>query len=193
MRRREPGRTLRTGAVTLMVVMGMMGGCGGKDKGNETVEQERNLPMLSVKSAAFENGATIPKKHTGEGANVSPAISWTGVPKETKEVALICDDPDAPRPQPWVHWVVYGLGSEVTGLAEGSAGGGLEGKNSSGWTGYTGPMPPKGHGVHHYHFKVYALDTKVGLRAGTTKEDLLKAMKGHIVAQGEVVGTYERK
>ena len=183
---------VRVIAGTLVTMVGIGAGCGQTGKADPE-PQERGAAMLTVKSRAFENGAAIPKKYTGEGGNVSPALSWTGVPEGTKELALICDDPDAPTPQPWVHWVLYGLGPEKTGLAEGNAGGGVEGKNGSGGTGYAGPMPPKGHGVHHYHFKVYALGTKAGLAAGATKEQLLAAMKGHILGQGEVMGTYERK
>ena len=149
--------------------------------------------MLTVKSTAFENGKPIPSKYTGEGVNVSPPLSWSAVPKEAVELALICDDPDAPRAQPWVHWVLYKLPADVTSLAEGNAGGAVEGKNDSGTSGYSGPMPPKGHGVHHYHFKLYALDARINLPAGATKDQLLKAIGDHYIAKGELIGTYERK
>jgi Raf kinase inhibitor-like YbhB/YbcL family protein len=148
---------------------------------------------IEVSSPAFEPGGAIPRKHTGEGEDVSPALTWTGVPDETKEIALICDDPDAPTPAPWVHWVVYKIPADRTGLPEGDTQGALEGKNDFGGTGYGGPMPPRGHGVHRYHFKVYALDTELEVAAGLTKERLLKAMEGHVLAEGELIGTYERK
>ena len=147
---------------------------------------------LEVKSSAFSNGGAIPRKYTGEGEDVSPPLSWSNVPEGTKEFALICDDPDAPRPTPWVHWVLYKISASVRELAEGSSGGAREGRNDFGNTGYGGPMPPPGHGVHHYHFKVYALDTELDLPPGATKEQLLGAMKGHVLAEGELVGTYER-
>ena len=148
---------------------------------------------INVTSTAFTAGGRIPRKHSGEGDDISPALSWSGIPDGTREIALICDDPDAPTPKPWVHWVVYKIPAARKGLEEGSAGGGLEGKTDFGTNGYGGPMPPPGHGVHHYHFKVYALDTELKLKAGATKDELLAAMKGHILAQGEIVGTYERK
>jgi Raf kinase inhibitor-like YbhB/YbcL family protein len=148
---------------------------------------------IIVESGVFETGGGIPKKYTGEGADVSPPLRWSGMPDGTKELALVCDDPDAPTAQPWVHWVVYGIPAETTGLAEGSAGGAREGKNDFGKTGYGGPMPPPGHGVHHYHFKFYALGEQLTLGAGATKEELLRAMKGHVLGEGELVGTYERR
>lgn len=148
---------------------------------------------IEVSSSAFEPGVAIPRKHTGEGQDVSPTLTWTGVPDETKEIALICDDPDAPTPAPWVHWVVYKIPADRTGLPEGDTQGALEGKNDFGGTGYGGPMPPRGHGVHRYHFKVYALDTELEVAAGLTKERLLEAMEGHVLAEGELIGTYERK
>lgn len=148
---------------------------------------------ISVKSRAFEAGGGIPKKYTGEGADVSPPLQWGEMPAGTEEIALICDDPDAPTPRPWVHWVVYKIPGDSNSLAEGSSGAAREGKNDFGRKGYGGPMPPPGHGVHHYHFKVYALDATLDLRAGASKDQLLDAMKGHILAEGELVGTYERK
>ena len=119
---------------------------------------------------------------------------WEGMPDETKEIALICDDPDAPTPDPWVHWVVYKIPADVMGFREGSTQGEvLEGKNDFGTLGYGGPMPPRGHGVHRYYFKVYALDAELEVAAGLTKEQLLEAIKGHVLDEGELVGTYERK
>ena len=156
---------------------------------------------ITVTSTAFSAGQAIPKKHTGEGENVSLPLKWSNLPAETKEMALICDDPDAPGSQPWVHWVIYKISAGTGGLPENVEAsptpavpaGAMQGPNDSGKTGYSGPMPPRGHGMHHYHFKVYALDARLNLRPGLTKSDLLKAMEGHVLAQGELVGTYERK
>ena len=148
---------------------------------------------IEVSSPAFSPGDSIPKKHTSEGPDVSPALTWTGLPEGTKEVALICEDPDAPRPEPWVHWVVYKIPATQTGFPEGSVQGTLEGENDFGRTGYGGPMPPKGHGVHHYHFKIYALDAELEVDAGLTKDQLLETMRGHVIAEGELIGTYERR
>jgi Raf kinase inhibitor-like YbhB/YbcL family protein len=150
------------------------------------------MAKLTVTSLAFEPGKQIPKKFTGEGEDVSPPLAWSGAPEGTKELALICDDPDAPRPEPWVHWVLYGIQADRTSLAEASKGVGVDGTNSWSRPGYGGPMPPPGHGVHHYHFKVYALDAPLDLEPGATKETLLKAMDAQIIGQGELIGTYER-
>ena len=158
---------------------------------------------LNLKSAAFADGAAVPKKHTADGDDLSPPLTWDAGPSPTKEFALICDDPDAPQDEPWVHWVLYKIPPDVTILSEGlphdeilsEPEGVLQGKNSftSGATiGYRGPAPPKGHGTHHYHFKLYALDTKLDLGPGATKQDVVAAMGGHIVAEGELIGIYER-
>jgi len=148
---------------------------------------------IEVSSPAFEPGGSIPRKHTGEGQDVSPALRWSGLPEETKEIALICDDPDAPRTEPWVHWVVYKIPADRTGLPEGGAQEALEGNNDFGAQGYGGPMPPRSHGVHHYHFKIYALDAELEAVAGLTKDRLLEAIEGHILDEGELIGTYERR
>lgn len=157
---------------------------------------------IRVTSDAFAHGERIPKRHAypGEGDNVSPALAWDGVPAAARQLALICDDPDAPRPEPWVHWVLYGIDPVTRALPEGlPADGDLaapiaarQGRNSWDETGWGGPMPPKGHGTHHYHFRLYALDAPVRLEAGATKEQLLAAMKGHVLATGELTGTYAR-
>lgn len=149
--------------------------------------------MLKVSSTAFQHNAPIPRRYTGEGEDISPPISWSGVPPGTKELALICEDPDAPREEPWSHWVVYHIPADRTSLPEGSAGGAMEGQNDFGRSGYGGPMPPPGHGTHHYHFKVWALDQSPDVGPGATRNRLLRAIQGHVIAQGELVGTYERK
>jgi Raf kinase inhibitor-like YbhB/YbcL family protein len=172
------------GCGTCLLFLGALAGCGG---GGQNEEQ-----AFQVSSTAFEPNGAIPKKYTGEGQNISPPLMWTGLPEGTKEIALICDDPDAPRAEPFVHWVAYKIPANLTGLPEGSAQGALEGENGAGRTGYIGPMPPEGSGVHHYHFKVYALDTELEAEAGLTKDRLLEAMEGHILADGELIGTYER-
>jgi len=186
----------------LTVLVLALAGCGeqatstkptpeGAKTGTEP-QGRRDAPM-KVTSPAFESGERVPQKHTGEADDVAPALEWVGAPEGTREFALICDDPDAPTPKPWVHWVLYKIPTDCTSLAEGNPGRALEGKNDFGDTGYGGPMPPRGHGVHHYHFKLYALDAELDLKPGATKEQVLAAMKGHILAQGELIGTYERK
>lgn len=156
---------------------------------------------LVLKSPDFENRGPIPRRFTGEGENVSPTLEWSGVPADTREFVLICEDPDAPGPEPFVHWMLYNISRNVTFLPEGIPN--LErieapiradqGKNSTGETGYLGPMPPKGSGIHHYIFKLYALDAEVGLRPGIEeKKELIDAIKGHIIGGTQFVGTYVR-
>jgi Raf kinase inhibitor-like YbhB/YbcL family protein len=155
---------------------------------------------LTVHSTAFASGQPIPRRHSGDGEDLSPPLSWSGVPASARELALIVDDPDAPTPEPWVHWVIYKIPVTTEGLAEGvppvphagSPPTALQGKNSWGSVGYRGPAPPKGHGVHRYFFKLYALDKTLDVPEGLDKPSLLKAMKGHIVAEGELMGTFER-
>jgi Raf kinase inhibitor-like YbhB/YbcL family protein len=158
---------------------------------------------IKVTSTAFSHGEQIPVKYTGEGEDLSPPINWSGVPEAAKELALICDDPDAPTAEPWVHWVIYKIPSTATGLPEGVAKkarlkdppGTLQGRNSwpSGQTiGYRGPFPPPGHGTHRYFFKLYALEAKLVMEPGHDKNTLIEEIKDHVLAEGELVGTYER-
>jgi Raf kinase inhibitor-like YbhB/YbcL family protein len=158
------------------------------------------MAQMTLTSTTFEPNQPIPRRHTGDGRDASPPLAWSGAPKGTQQYALIVDDPDAPRPQPWVHWVLYAIGPNCTHLPEGippaqrvsEPPGLIQGVNSWDKIGYGGPAPPPGHGVHHYHFKLYALDTALKLAPGLTKEDLLKAIDGHILAEAELIGTYSR-
>ncbi len=155
---------------------------------------------IVVTSSAFEQGQPIPRKYTGEGEDISPPLAWTGLPEGTKELALIVDDPDAPISEPFVHWLMYKIPPDTTELPEwipnteklSTPPGAIQCKNMMGNYGYGGPMPPKGHGVHHYHFKLYALNTTLIVRPNLTKKALLAAMKNHVLAQGELIGTYQR-
>ncbi len=149
---------------------------------------------LDMKSAAFQNGGDIPRKHTCDGGDVSPALSWTGAPARTRAFALIVDDPDAPGGT-WVHWVLYDLPANAKNLAEGSGGesqptGAKQGVNDFRKTGYGGPCPPGG--THRYYFKLYALDAPTELKPGATKQQVLAATKGHVLAESELVGRYGR-
>lgn len=158
---------------------------------------------LSLRSDAFTDQQQIPVRYTGDGADVSPPLAWDAVPAGTREFALLCDDPDAPTPQPWVHWVLYNLPADCRSLPEGLSGaasllaasGARQGRNS--WTsgqviGYRGPAPPRGHGRHHYHFRLIALDAPLKLRMGVSAVELQRAMQGHILETGELVGLYSR-
>ncbi|MCI0553175.1 MAG: YbhB/YbcL family Raf kinase inhibitor-like protein [Anaerolineae bacterium] len=153
--------------------------------------------QITITSDAFENGQSIPAKYSCNGRNISPALAWTNPPDGTQSLALIMDDPDAPIGT-WVHWVLYNIPAGTRSLQEDLPITGKNvdpsaiyvGKNSSGKIGYDGPCPPGG--IHRYFFKLYALDTTISLLPGATKEQVLKEMQGHILAQGELVGTFSR-
>jgi Raf kinase inhibitor-like YbhB/YbcL family protein len=155
---------------------------------------------ISIRSMSFEPEGPIPRRYTGDGEDVSPALEWSGVPAGTAELVLVVDDPDAPVAEPWVHWVVYGIPAGCAGLPEGFHGsltppglGGLrQGTNSWNTVGYRGPAPPRGHGPHRYRMTLYALDRPLDAPAGLDKARLLDACGGHILDEGQVVGTYER-
>jgi Raf kinase inhibitor-like YbhB/YbcL family protein len=155
---------------------------------------------LVLTSAAFAALGAIPTLHTCEGTDVSPPLAWTGVPANARSLVLIVDDPDAPDPKApkmtWVHWVLYDLPPTTTGLAEGVASSALppgtrEGKNDWKRTGYGGPCPPIGR--HRYFHKLYALDVLLGYLGPATKADVEAAMKGRVLAQAELVGTYQKE
>ena len=151
---------------------------------------------LALKSEAFDADSAIPAPFTCSGANHSPALSWSGAPGTTGSFALILEDPDAPRGT-FIHWVAYNLPSSMTGLRESApksatlADGGMQGVNGLGQIGYYGPCPPPGK-VHHYHFRLFALDSTLSLAPGADASALESAMKGHVIASGELVGTYSR-
>lgn len=147
---------------------------------------------MRIASSSFGNGGPIPKKYSCEGENLNPPLDISDIPKNTKSLALICDDPDAPAGT-WVHWVVWNIRPDIGEIVEGAKGLGVEGSNDFMKTGYGGPCPPKGHGPHRYFFRLYALDAMLSLRPGSAKNDLEKAMEGHIIEKAELVGTYERK
>ena len=150
---------------------------------------------MEITSTAFANEGMIPRRFTCDGEDISPPLSWKGMPGGTKSLALIADDPDAPR-KTWVHWVVYNLPARSGGLPENVppektiVGGGRQGTTDFGRIGYGGPCPPSG--THRYFFKLYALDAELGLAPGATKEELLQAMAGHVLAEAQLMGRYRR-
>lgn len=152
--------------------------------------------MLTLTSPAFAEGGAIPKRHTCEGQDVAPALQWTGVPAGAKSLALIVDDPDAPDPKApkrtYVHWVLYDIPPQATGIPEGGAppAGARPGRNDWGRTGYGGPCPPIGR--HRYVHKLYALDALLGDLGQPAKAALEKAMAGHVLAEARLVGTYQK-
>jgi Raf kinase inhibitor-like YbhB/YbcL family protein len=151
---------------------------------------------IKLTSTAFQEGATIPKAHTGDGPDTSPPLEWSNPPQGTKSFALICDDPDAPAGT-WVHWVIFNLPPSLQKLEEGAptketlSNGARQGKNDFGTIGYGGPAPPRGK-PHRYFFKLYALDMPLDLAPGATKDQLLAAMKDHVLDEGQLMGRYGR-
>ncbi len=191
-------------AVALLSLMGSIGCQGGQPAASDAAKETPHALTIRVTSTAFTEGQPIPKKYTGDGDDVSPPLAWSNLPKGAKELALICDDPDAPSPQapakePWVHWVIYKIPADATGLPEGvprelrpkEPAGAMQGANSWGKEsiGYRGPKPPVGSGTHRYFFKLYALDAPLSVEPGSSKAQLLKAMEGHRLAEGQLMGT----
>lgn len=154
------------------------------------------MRSLTFESPSFAANEPIPAEFTADGPDRSPPFRWGALPEGTRSLALICEDPDAPGPLPFVHWLIADLEPERTGheLDEGGGSfpGAVEGTNGFGRVGYGGPEPPRGSGTHHYHFRLHALDTRLRLTEGFTKDELLKAMGGHVLGAGELVGTYRR-
>jgi Raf kinase inhibitor-like YbhB/YbcL family protein len=157
---------------------------------------------ILVESPVLQNDRPIPKDYTPDGRNISPPLTWREVPGNTRELAVIVEDPDAGSPPPYVHWLIYKIPATAKGLPENvpidsavampaEIGGALQGSNGFRRNLYRGPAPPPGK-PHHYHFIVYALDQPLNLPAGATRQQLLDAMKGHVVGEGEIVSTYER-
>ena len=180
---------MRVHPVPIIALSVALAACG--DRG--TARGEAPVAM-KIESTAFEEGGTIPQRHTCDGDDVSPPLRWHGAPSGTQAFALIADDPDAPRGT-WVHWVAYDLPADVEELPAGAsrqgAAGATQGQNDFGRTGYGGPCPPPGP-AHRYYFKLYALDQPLGLAAGKTKSEIEAAMEGHVLASAQLMGRYAR-
>jgi Raf kinase inhibitor-like YbhB/YbcL family protein len=153
------------------------------------------LSKLQMESLAFEAQGQIPSKHTGEGQDISPALHWTKVPDGTRSFALVCHDPDAPLVSGgtygFVHWVLYNIPGSVTSLSEGTREY-TRGRNDANKEAYMGPMPPEGHGRHHYFFWLFALDSELNLGSGLTLWQLLARIEPHVIGMNRLVGTYQR-
>lgn len=177
-----------------LIVVGLICSCQTK-KQPDSEKQQSKYPEIKLTSAAFAEGTMIPKRYTCDGENVSPALAWTPVPAVTKSLALICDDPDAPMGT-WVHWVLFNIPKDTKELlanvpAQHSLPSrAIHGTNDFRKLGYGGPCPPSG--THRYFFNLYALDSKLELQPGVTKEELLKSMEGHVLAEGQLMGKYVR-
>jgi Raf kinase inhibitor-like YbhB/YbcL family protein len=157
---------------------------------------------IVVSSPTLKMDETMPRDYTPDGRNVSPPLTWSGAPPATRQFAVICEDPDAGNPPPFVHWLIYKIPATATGVPEGvpidpaapmppEIAGAIQGTSGFRRAIYRGPAPPPGR-PHHYHFVVYALDAALDLSAGLTRADLLDAIKGHVIGQGELVAIYER-
>ena len=149
-----------------------------------------NIKDLAITCGAFGADEAIPTEHAREGADETPMLSISGVPEGTRELAIICHDPDAPLPNGFTHWVVYGIPADVTEIRDDGAF--TQGVNDYGNPGYNGPNPPEGHGPHRYYFWVYALDAPLDAPPGLSRAELVERMADHIIEQARIVGTYER-
>lgn len=151
----------------------------------------RSAPRaLEVTSSSFTDGAELPRSATADGDGVAIPLSWANVPEETRSLVVVCEDPDAPLPEPFVHWIVVGIPKDASGIGRGASF--VEGMSSAATVGFTPAAPPLGHGVHHYHFQVFALDVAPELPRGVGRRQVLDAVRGHVVAWGDLVGTYQR-
>lgn len=153
------------------------------------------LSPMKLRSSTFDPNGPIPKRCSAESQNLSPQLKWSGAPEGTKSYALICHDPDAPLASPgsygFVHWVLYNLPPSLTELAEGASAG-AEGVSDFGKPGYGGPMPPPGHGIHHYFFILMALDKELNLEPGLTLWQLMSKIESHVIGMNRLMGTYQR-
>jgi hypothetical protein len=152
---------------------------------------------MELTSTAFQHNSPIPAEYTCDGRNISPPLKWGSVPEGVRSLVLICEDPDAPSGT-WTHWVIYNIPAEVGGLEAGAstttetlASGASQGVNDFRRVGYGGPCPPSGR--HRYFFRLYALDAELKLKPGARKQEVVRAMEGHVLATGELMGTYSRK
>jgi hypothetical protein len=172
-------------------ILALASGCQTSESPQvEALTEGETTMTLVITSLAFKEGETIPVEYTCNGQNISPPLAWSGLPPDTQTLALISDDPDAPAGT-WVHWVVYNLPSSTVELLAGVQNPGVDGTNSSRKTGYSGPCPPAGK-PHRYFFKLYALDTTLVLEPGANKAELEKAIRGHVLAEGQLMGTFSR-
>lgn len=187
------GSSLRVGFATL-VLLAILCGCQAQPPEGE--EQEQTGITLQIESDAFKAEGTIPQPYTCDGEDLSPPLSWSDPPAGTQSLALVCVDPDAPAGT-WDHWVLFNIPASIRSLPEGISadpvveGLGTHGSNSWRRLGYGGPCPPQG-AAHRYIFRLYALDTNLDLDPGASRNDVEKLMKGHILAEGQLLGEYGR-
>jgi Raf kinase inhibitor-like YbhB/YbcL family protein len=181
--------------VLAVIIVIFLGACSRGEERAASREEGKTM-AIELTSPAFTEGAAIPQKYTCDAEDLSPPLKWGGLPEGTQSLAIICDDPDAPM-RTWVHWVIYDIPASVTELDEGVPKtdvipkGAKQGVTDFKKTGYGGPCPPPGK-AHRYFFKIYALDAQLNLEPRAKKKDVLKAMEGHVLGEGELMGTYKR-
>ena len=179
----------------LMALMLVVASCGPKAVEEEEEEEQPEEIELQITSTAFQDGETIPTRYSCDGQDISPALSWSGVPEGTQSFTLILDDPDAPGGT-FTHWVIFNIPADTTALEEviptsrQLASGALQGRNSFGDISYGGPCPPYGP-AHHYHFILYALDQTLDISAGASKAQVLNTIEGHVLDEAQIVGLYQ--
>ncbi|MDQ3818091.1 MAG: YbhB/YbcL family Raf kinase inhibitor-like protein [Acidobacteriota bacterium] len=185
----------------LLLAAVSLSACKGETPSSNNVQPSNQSPggkkaLIRVTSKAFQEGGMIPKQYTCDGPNISPPLAWSDVPEKTKSIALVAEDPDAPRGT-WVHWVAFNIPQGTRELPENVpaqeniSGGGRQGTNDFKKVGYGGPCPPSG-GAHRYYFKLYALDAELTLDSSATKDQLLKAIDGHVLGEGQLMGKYQK-
>ncbi len=188
------GRLLRSGWISVAAVL-LFASCRSSPSGSGDAEELAEQPLealITIRSAAFSEGAPIPPTFSCDGDNVSPPLSWDGVPDDAVELALVVDDPDASGGT-YVHWVLFGLGRSLTGLEEGEVpAGARQATNSAGDVGYKGPCPPGGDDPHRYRFTVYALQEEITADDGAGTSDVLAAVSDIAIAKGTLIGTFDR-
>ncbi len=151
------------------------------------------VPSIEVRSVAFEPGTPLPISCTIDGVGAPPALSFAAVPEAALSLVVLCEDPDAPQLEPYVHWLVYGIPGSAVSIDAQTQHDYRIGKNSKSELGYTPAAPPPGHGLHRYHFQVFALDVALELPAGAERDELFDAITGHVLSWGEITGTYQRE
>jgi Raf kinase inhibitor-like YbhB/YbcL family protein len=187
---------LRRASIALALIVG----CGRSPSSEAIIPEDPKKLTILLRSDSFADGGDIPKAYTCDGKDTSPPLSWSGVPEGARSLALVVEDPDAPRGT-WAHWVLFDLAPDVVELAgavpsgetfapKGGAKAARQGKNDFGNLGYGGPCPPSG--THRYVFRLYALDAELALAPGATREQVLRAMNGHVLAEGRLTGRYRR-
>lgn len=200
LRRPKGVNAVRRFLIGLPVLLAALTSCGRRPPTESILPEDPKMNTIRLRSPAFADGGAIPTVYTCDGKDVSPPLEWSGVPDTARFLALVVEDPDAPRGT-WTHWVIFDIPAGIRGLGEGvpaqervtvAAGGetALQGENDFKKTGYGGPCPPSG--THRYVFRLYALDTELGLGPKATRQDVLRSIKGHVLAEGELMGRYRR-